>query len=427
MGALNKLSARFVDAVKAPGVYGDGGNLYLQVQALQRKGGKKSIAKSWLFRFMREGRAREMGLGALHTIALADARQRAAECRRQLLDGLDPIAERDRRRLEARAAAAKLKTFQQCADEWLADNKGTWKNAKHRQQWVNTLDTYVHPIIGHLPVTDVNTDMIVRVLRPIWTKIPETARRVRMRIERVLAYATAIEARSGPNPARWKSHLDNILPSNRGDEEHQPALPYDQLSEFMAALRLKDGASAKALEFAILTCMRTSEVIQATWAEIDLKARAWNLSAERMKADRGHSVPLPDRAVEILQSLDRTGEFVFGNGKSLSNQALLELLRGMQEAQPGRWIDPEQDNRPAVPHGFRSTFSTWARERTAYARDVVEMALAHAVKDKTEAAYFRGDLFEKRRRLMGDWATFASTPAAPTADNVVAMQAGAVS
>jgi integrase len=424
MGALNKLSARFVDTVKVPGVYGDGGNLYLQVQELERKSGETSIAKSWLFRFMREGRAREMGLGALHTLPLADARQRAAECRRQLLDGLDPITERDRRRMEARAAEAKLKTFRACSDEWLTDNKGAWKNAKHRQQWVNTLDTYVHPIIGHLPVSDINTDMVVKVLRPIWTKVPETARRVRMRVERVLSYATAIEARSGPNPARWRDHLQNIMPSNRGDEEHQPALPYVQLGEFMAALRRKDSVSAKALEFAVLTCMRTSEVILATWPEIDLKARSWSLSAERMKADRGHSVPLPARAVEILQSLDRSGDFVFGNGKPLSDQALLQLLRGMQETQPGRWIDPAL-NRPVVPHGFRSTFSTWAREQTAYPRDVVEMALSHAVKDKTEAAYFRGDLFNKRRRLMEEWARFAYSPA-PAAENLVAMQAGAV-
>lgn len=406
MRGIHRLSRRDVDKAKRP--LCDGGNLWIVADG--------EGPKSWAFRFMREGVAREMGLGPVHTVDLDDARQRAANARRLLLDGIDPIDARDRRRLDAKLAAARLMTFRDCADAYMAAHKATWRNAKHRQQWANTLSTYCHPVIGDLPVADIQTDLVLKVLRPIWMTKPETARRVRMRIETVLAYAISSEARTGPNPARWQDHIANLLPS-RGKVarvQHHPALPYAELGDFMAALRRQEGVSPRALEFAILTAARTGEVIGATWAEIDLDAKVWTVPAGRMKASREHRVPLSDRAVAILEKLPREGEYVFAGGKEkapLSNMAMLRTLERM-----GR------DD--LTTHGFRSTFRDWAGEQTAYPREVIETALAHTLKDKTEAAYRRGDMLEKRRRLMADWARFADAPSV-LAGSVTTMQRAA--
>jgi len=390
---MGKLTAAGVNAQKKPGRYGDGQGLWLQVSP--------AGTKSWLFRFTQEGKARQMGLGPVHTVSLAEARQKALECRKQLLEGADPIEARNGARARARVAAAKGVTFSQCAERYIAAHEIAWKNDKHRAQWRSTLTTYCDPVFGTLPVAAIDTGLVLKVLEPIWSAKPETATRVRGRIETVLDWATVRGYRAGENPARWRGHLDKLLPSRAkvARVNHHAALPYRELPAFMEALRAREGIGARALEFAILTAARTGEVIGATWAEIDLAERVWTIPAERMKGGREHRVPLTDPAVELLKALPREDgtEFVFlggRKGQGLSNVALLATLRRMDRAD-------------LTSHGFRSTFRDWAAETTTYPSEVVEMALAHAVGSKVEAAYRRGDLFEKRRALMADWGRFA--------------------
>lgn len=294
------------------------------------------------------------------------------------------------------------------ADEFIGRNEAAWRNAKHRQQWRNTLATYVYPTLGDLPVAAVDTGLIVQLLDPIWTDKPETASRVRGRIEAVLDAATVRGFRQGPNPAQWKGNLAHVLPARARVRKvaHHAALPFDDMPSFLAALRDRKGMAARALEFAALTAARTGEVLGARWGEIDLTAKVWTVPADRMKAGREHRVPLSDAALDVLEVVrplalmkndvpDPTAPVFPGPRRALpmSNMTMLMLLRRM-----GR------DDLTA--HGFRSTFSDWAAERTAYPREVVEMALAHAIENRVEAAYRRGDLFEKRRRLMTDWARF---------------------
>ena len=296
----------------------------------------------------------------------------------------------------------------------IASHEAAWKNPKHRAQWKATLATYAYPVFGDLSVSAIDTVLVQKVLDPIWSTKTETAGRVRGRMEAVLDWAKVRGYREGENPARWRGHLDKLLPNRRKVRavKNHAALPYSKLPAFTAELRERTGVSAKALEFAILTAARTSKVIGATWSEIDLRSGVWTIPAHRMKAGKEHRVPLTDRALEILRSLPREGDFVFMGGragKPLSNMALLELMRGMN---PG-----------FVPHGFRSTFRDWAADTTAYPSEVVEVALAHAIESKVEAAYRRGDLFEKRRRLMADWARFCGSPA-EWRDNVHAIRTG---
>ena len=396
MRETNKLTPLKVARLKQPGRYGDGHGLWLQVS--------EQGSKAWLFRYMRDGRARQMGLGALHTVSLQEARARARLARQVLLDGLDPIDVKHERRSRLRLEKARALTFKQCADDYLGAHAGAWKNAKHRAQWSATLDAYAHPLIGALPVAAIDTALILKILRPIWQEKPETASRLRGRIERILDWATVQEYRHGDNPARWRGHLDALLPAKTKVRavKHHPALPFVELPAFMDELRKRDSISARALEFTILTATRTGEAIGARWDEIDLSTKTWTVPASRMKAGRPHRVPLSDRAVAILDELPRDdSNFVFLGakvGSPISNMAMLELLRGM-------------NGNGLTVHGFRSTFSDWARERTGYPRDVVEMALAHAVKDKSEAAYRRGDALEKRRRLMAEWARYCALPA----------------
>jgi integrase len=399
---LNKLSALKVRNLSRKGRYGDGGGLWLQVS--------ESGSKSWLFRYMREGRARQMGLGPLHTVSLALARQKAEAARKLVLDGIDPINAKSSRVADERLRAARVMTFKQCAAAYIAAHEASWRNAKHRQQWSNTLRTYAYPMIGDLPVAAIETNIVLKILEPVWQAKPETASRVRMRIEAVLSWATVRGYRSGDNPARWRGHIDQLLPSRRKIRpvKHHPALPYRDLPAFMTRLRTEAGVAARALEFTILTACRTSEAIGARLAEFDLENAIWTVPGERMKAGREHRAALSMRAMEIVRTAMKDDGFLFpgvSKGKPLSNGAMLDLLERM-----GR--------KDLSVHGFRSTFRDWAAEQTNHPRDVAEMALAHFVGDKTEAAYRRGDLFEKRRRLAEDWALYCESPLHHIADVV---------
>jgi integrase len=413
MARAGKMTALRVAAIarsKVPGYYGDGGGLFLQISRFG--------TASWVFRYRVAGRLREMGLGSLDTIGLADARERARKAREQRLDGLDPIEQRKAARLAVQLDSAKAVSFKDCARRYIAAHQPAWRNPKHAAQWGSTLETYVYPAFGALPVQAVDVGLVLQAIEPIWTVKPETASRVRGRIESILDWATARGYREGENPARWRGHLDNLLPARVKVRrvEHHAALPYAEISTFMAALRAQEGVSARALECAILTAARTGEVIGARWDEINLADKLWTIPAERMKGGREHRVPLSVPALAIVASMAaiRSGAFVFPGGKEgrpLSNMAFLMLLRRMGHGN-------------LTAHGFRSSFRDWAAERTGFPAEVAEMALAHAVGDKVEAAYRRGDLFQKRRQLAEAWAKFCATAPAP-AGQVVPMRAPA--
>lgn len=392
---LHRLSPRRVATESKRGRYADGGGLYLQVS--------EQGTKSWLFRFMLNGKARQMGLGPVHTISLSEAREASLKSRKLLLEGIDPIAARDRERASQRAQDATAMTFKECAETYIKSHKAGWRNAKHAAQWTSTLETYAFPVIGSLPVQAVDTPLVMKVLEPIWQVKTETASRVRGRIEAILDWATVGKYRTGENPARWKGHLAIMLPakSKVSKVKHHAALPYDEIGAFMEQLSERDGVSARGLEFQILTVARTGEVMGATWAEIDLGRAIWTIPANRMKADKEHRVPLSERATAILRKMQdvAVSEFVFPGAQSnkpLSNMAFLQLLKRMGRGD-------------LTAHGFRSTFRDWAAERTNYPNEVAEMALAHAVGDKVEAAYRRGDLFEKRCKMMDAWANFCGS------------------
>lgn len=404
----NKLTAVAVARMKAPGVYSDGLGLYLQVGP--------TGAKSWLFRYMRQGKAREMGLGPVHTVSLSEARVRAGEHRRTLLDGRDPLEERRKEREAVAIADASTSTFRECAEALITAMRPGWRNAKHAAQWSSTLQTYAYPIVGDLPVSAVDTGLVLRIIETLWLEHPETATRLRSRVERVLDYATTRGFRSGDNPARWRGHLDNLLPKRTqvAKVEHHPALPFAEVGAFMKALRAIEGTAARALEFTILTAARTSEVTRMQWAEVDKAAGVWTVPGERMKAGREHRVPLSVPTLAVLEGMSDLahGAWVFpgqrGEGP-LSNMSMLMLLRRMKRED-------------ITVHGFRSTFRDWVAERTNYPRDLAEMALAHTISDKVEAAYRRGDMFDKRRRLMDAWAAFCGT--SPEKGEVIPIKKG---
>jgi integrase len=342
-----------------------------------------------------------MGLGTYPDVTIKEARERAQEARKLLRDDMDPIDRRQATRSAMVAAREIALTFEQCATAYIAIKENEWKNAKHGDQWRNTLATYAFPIIGSLLVAHIDQTHILRILEPIWTTKTETASRLRGRIENVLDYATVRGYRKGDNPARWRGHLDKLLatPAKVSKIEHHAALPYTEVGEFMAVLQHQAGMGARALEFAIITAARSGEVRGAKWTEIDLDQAVWNIPADRMKAGREHRIPLSDAALELLRHLPRidNSELLFPNtkGAELSDMTLTAVLRRM-----GRKI---------TAHGFRSTFRDWAGETTAYPREVIEHALAHQLKDKAEAAYARGTLFNKRRKLMADWAKYCAT------------------
>jgi integrase len=404
-GKLKPIQVSHLIRKHTPGMYNDGGGLYLQVGA---------NSASWIFRYKFDGRraARDMGLGSAAIVSLAEARERALHYRRMLAEDppRNPLDERRAARERRRLEAAKAMSFRECAEAYIAAHQAGWKNPKHAAQRPATLGSYVYPVMADLPVAAVDVGLVMRVLEPVWTTKPETASRVRGWVESVLDWATARGYRAGENPARWRGHLDKLLPKRSKVQrvEHHAALPYAEIAAFLAELRSHDGITPRALEFAILTAARTGAVIGATWSEIDLEGRLWTIPAERMKAGREHRVPLSEPAAAILRARRavRESEFVFPGqrpGRPLSNMSLLMQLRRMGRGD-------------LTTHGFRSTFSDWCAEKTSFPAEVREMALAHTVGDKVEAAYRRGDLFEKRRALAEAWARFC---AGTEDDNVV--------
>jgi integrase len=391
-----ELKALEVARIAAPGLHFVGvvPGLALQVTA--------AGARSWTFRAVIGGRRRDMGLGSYPSVTLAMAHAKARDARELIRQGIDPIARQQAAVSALRAATAEALTFKECAEAYIKAHRDGWKSDKHAQQWRNTLAQHAYPVLGELLVRDVKLPQVMAVLEPIWATTNETAVRLRGRIESVLDWATARGLRDGLNPARWRGHLDKLLakPSKVNNREHHAALPVGDVGAFMLKLRAAEGMGARALEFTILTAARSGEVRGATWAEIDAAEKVWVVPGARMKAGKEHRVPLSAEALALLKGLTKMPgtDLVFPapRGGQLSDMTLAAVLRRMGV--------------PAVPHGFRSTFRDWASERTNYPRDVAEMALAHAIGDKVEAAYRRGDLFEKRRLLMADWAKFLSKP-----------------
>jgi integrase len=390
-----------VKNIKQKGLYADGGGLYLRVG--------EAGNKSWIFRFRRHSKLRDMGLGALHTITLAEARAKAMDCRKLLVAGIDPLETKKADQTQAKLAAVKGTTFEACANAYIDAHKASWKQERHASQWNQALAKHAYPILGKLPVQSVDTELVLRALEPIWKDKTETAKRLRGRIESILDWAKVKGYRQGENPARWRGHLDNLLasPSKLIKVEHFAALPYTKVREFMKALDKQEGNGATALKLVILTAARSSEVLGAAWDEIDFKSKVWTVPAERMKAGKKkHRVPLIGPVLGILKDLKQERDdleglnescpYVFPNAKSdghLSNAVMLALLKRM-------------NRRDITVHGFRSTFRDWAAENTEYPDEVVEMALAHAIQNKVKAAYLRTDLFEKRRLLMDEWAAY---------------------
>lgn len=396
---MGKLTAKTVEKLvreKTPKMHSDGDGLYLRV--------KSSGSSSWLYRYRTGGKLRDMGLGAYPEITLAEARDLAADARKLAKTGSDPLEVRRKAReaveVEQRRAEALATTFESVALNYIESQKAGWKNAKHASQWTNTLRTYAFPVIGSLPPNEITTEHVLKVLKPIWTKIPETASRVRNRIELVLDAAKAVGLREGENPARWRGHLDKLFPkrSKVSKVVHHPALPWQEAPNFMVELRKHSSASHRALEMTVLSCCRTSEVLNATWDEIDLNQGVWTIPEERMKAGKPHRVPITETLRALLLNLDRIDDspFLFPGqkaGQALSNMSMLMTLRRMGFEH-------------ITVHGFRSTFRDWAAENTAHPRDVCEQALAHTLESSVESAYRRGDMFEKRRVLMRDWSNF---------------------
>ena len=390
----NKLTARAVAAQDRPGLYSDGGGLYLQVA----RGG----SKSWVYRFMLRRRSRDMGLSGIDVVSLAEAREKALEARKLVKAGIDPIEDRNAQRARLAVDTASSRTFQDCAEKFIASHEKGWRNPKHRAQWRNTLATYAFPVFGDVPVDAVDTAMVTEVIEPIWATKTETATRLRGRIEAILDWAKARGYRTGENPARWRGHVENLLPkaSKVRKVRHHAALPYEDIAAFTKALRERDGVSARGLEFLILTAARPGEVTNARWDEVDLDKAEWTIPGERMKSGVLHRVPLSPAAVAVLRSMEdaRISDFIFPgqrDGRPLWTDALRRLLERMGHG-------------GLTSHGFRSTFRDWAAEGTAFPGEVAEAALAHTVGNKVEAAYRRGDLFDKRRKLMEGWATYCA-------------------
>ena len=381
---------------KKPGLHCDGGGLYLRVTP--------PAGRSWVFRYMLDGKAREMGLGSYPEVTMDLARELAREARATKAIGQDPIEIRDSKLAREQLTAARAVTFRRCAEAYIESRAETWKNAKHKRQWSATLDTYVMPMLGDMAVSAIDRALVVKVLEPIWLAKPETAKRVRGRIEAVLDWAAAREYRTGENPARWKGSLQKLFPSvsRVRSVKHHAALPYAELPAFMSKLMGQAGVGAIALRFTILTAVRTGEAIGATWPEFDLDTAVWTIPARRTKTDREHRIPLSKPARSILKfqhKATNSGSFVFPGPsltKPLSNMAMLTVIRRMGHT-------------GVTVHGFRSTFRDWVEETTDFAGSVAESALGHVVRDKVEAAYRRGDLFEKRKALMTAWGAFCTT------------------
>ncbi|MDC8787139.1 tyrosine-type recombinase/integrase [Roseateles koreensis] len=391
-----ELSPLSVGRLTQPGHHAVGGvaGLYLYVV--------ESGSRSWVLRVMVGSKRRHIGLGGFPDVPLAQAKERARKARDEISLGIDPIARKREAASQLRAQQATAITFQTAAENYVSAHGETWKSAKHRAQWTSTLKNYAYPVIGDLQIQDVGQEQVLKILEPIWKTKNETASRLRGRLEVVLDWATVRKYRTGDNPARWKGHLDKLLaaPSKIQKVEHHRALAIDAMPAFMVDLRKRDGISARALEFTILTAARSGEARGAIWAEIDKVAKVWTIPAERMKGGKEHRVPLTDAALQLIEKMPMVAgsDFIFSapRGGQLSDMSLTQVMRRMG-------VD-------AVPHGFRSTFRDWAGERTNHPREVAEQALAHVLENKVEAAYRRGDALEKRRALMKDWESFIGKP-----------------
>lgn len=412
---INRLSATGL-AKLPPGLHSDGDKLYLQVDP-------KIDARSWIFRYPNrnpnaKSKTRYMGLGPYPSVSLKEARRLAETYRAMVRAGLDPLDERERERREAFAQTAKAHTFKECAEKLMKAKGPEWENLKHANQWRATLETYAYPVLGKLDIQAVDVGLVLEVLEPIWNEKPETARRVRGRLEAVIDWARARNWREGENPARWKGHLDQLLSKrSRLSVKNHPALPYSEIGDFMKAIERQEGVAAMGLQFLILTASRTGEVIGARWSEVDMDEKTWTIPAERMKARKPHRVPLSDKAIQILKTMNETrlSDYVFPGMRPkapLSNMAFAALLKRM-------------DHGHITAHGFRSTFRDWAAECTAYPNEVCEQALAHTVANRVEAAYRRGDLFDKRRRLMDDWTAYCYAPTVQAGSSVFPIRAEA--
>jgi integrase len=400
---IHRLTAAKVKNAKS-GMNPDGGGLYLQLT--------QTGAKSWLFRYVINGKERFMGLGSLRDVSLTDARGEASKCRELVRNRVDPIENRKAQRAAAELAKHAGTTFKDCAKQLVASHEAGWRNSKHREQWRTTLENYAYPVLGSLAVQSVDTAHVMKAIEPIWATKTETASRTRARIEAVLDWATARGMRSGANCARWKGHLDRLLPkpSKVRKVVHHRALPYADIGAFMAKLQKHSGNGPRALEFLVLTASRTGEVANMRWPEVDLAGKLWTVPAGRMKGEREHRVPLSAPAVAILKAMgpkDQGLVFPGSSGRPLSDMSLTMLHRRM--------------GYKVTTHGFRSTFRDWAGDRTSFPREVAEAALAHAIGDKAEQAYRRGDALEKRRRLMNSWAQYCAMPEVSGA--VVALRA----
>lgn len=412
---LQKLTARQVTTLKEPGRYSDGGGLYLSITQPAKGDG---VLKKWVFIFTRDGKKREMGLGAVD-VSLADARQKAEAARKSLDAGVDPIAERKKAVAEAAVEVEPVPTFGKVADDYVNEQAPGFRNAKHLAQWRMTLREYAKPLRA-LPVDAISTADVLGVLKPIWLTKPETAKRVQGRIERVLDAARAFGHRTGENPARWRGHLDKLLSKqDKLSRGHHAAMPYTEVPELLTKLRVSHAVSARALEFLILSAGRCGEVLGARWSEVDLKNKVWTVPAVRMKAKREHRVPLTDRMLELLSDMDTSreehspAEFVFPSSHNGKHLSATSLLKALESRISGHY----------TLHGFRSAFRDWAAEETPFAREIAEAALAHVVGDATERAYRRGDALEKRRKLMEAWEAHCIPP--ERSDNLVALQTAA--
>ena len=408
---IEKLTPLWVSKVKKPGYYGDGGGLWLQVSI--------SGSKSWIFRFTINRKQREMGLGAVHTVSLSEARIKSRDLRLMLQEGIDPIDNREEAKQAKALASARMMTFDQCAKEYIEIHRSGWKNTKHAGQWESTIATYVSPVFGSFPVSEVDTPLVVKVLSPIWNDKTETAKRLRGRIERILAWATTSGFRQGENPARWKGHFENLLaePSKIQIVKHHPSLPWKEIPSFMNALSEQKGTAARALELLIFTATRTSETLEMTWDELNLEDGVWVIPAERMKEEVEHEIPLSRQAIDLLSETPRISKFVFTGANynsCLSDMSLTAVLKRMHNKSikdGGKgWIDPKQDNRRITSHGFRSSFRMWGAESVShsFSREVIEFALSHQLPNKVESAYQRGTVFEKRIPLMQSWSDYCT-------------------
>ena len=406
---VDKLNPLMVAKAIKQGYYSDGNGLYLQVSA--------TGSKSWIFRFTIKGKQREMGLGAVHTISLSAARLKAKEQRLMLVNRLDPLTVRDQARAAEALTRAKMMTFDECAAQYIAAHRNSWKSEKHALQWPATIGTYASPVFGSLPVAEVDLGLVMKVLNPMWAEKTETAKRLRGRIESVLGWATTSGYRQGENPARWRGNLEHLLaaPNKIKPVKHQPSLPWKEVGRFMSSLRQQDGIAPRALEFLILTATRTGETLEAKWDEISLETGLWIIPAIRMKAGVEHHVPLSIEAVALISKIPRVDKYVFPSanyGKALSDMSLTAVLKRMHESNiksGGKgWIDPKEDNRRITSHGFRSTFRMWGAESVSHSfpREVIEFALAHKLPDQVESSYQRGTVFDKRIPLMQTWADY---------------------